>query len=144
MKSKAILFALGLLPFLANAETITGQYISDTPYKKGDVSILNKRTGKSTQPDKKGRFSLRNADPSQDTLALYSAIRGKASFIPMKGCVEFIIREEKGVLDVVQKRAPFIPTSEYSGQIYMKVTHTMSLLMQIYTMLLKSSIILLL
>ncbi len=120
MKSKAILFALGLLPFLANAETITGKYTSDTPYKKGDVTIIINRTGKNTQPDKKGRFSLKNTDPRQDTLVLYSAIRGNVSFIPMKGCVEFIIKEEKGVLDVVQKRAPFIPTSEYSGQIYMK------------------------
>ncbi|MCR5498253.1 MAG: hypothetical protein K6F48_10465 [Paludibacteraceae bacterium] len=120
MKSTAILFALGILPFLANAETITGQYTSDTPYKKGDVSIVNKRTGKNTQPDKKGRFSLKDTDPRQDTLVLYSATSGKASFVPMKGCVEFVIKEDKNRVDVVQRRAPFEPTSEHSGQIYMK------------------------
>ncbi|MBO7608474.1 MAG: hypothetical protein J6T28_12800 [Paludibacteraceae bacterium] len=39
MKSTAILIALGILPFLANAETITGQYSSDLPFKKGDSSF---------------------------------------------------------------------------------------------------------
>ena len=122
MKSTAILIVFGILPFLANAETITGKYTSDTPYKKGDVSIVNKRTGKNTQPDKKGRFSLKDTDPRQDTLVLYSATSGKASFVPMKGCVEFIIKEEKGKLDIIQKRAPFDPSSEHGGQIYTKET----------------------
>lgn len=120
MKSTAILIALGILPFLANAETITGQYSSDLPFKKGDVSISVKRTGKSTQIDKKGRFSLRNVDPDQDTLVLYSATRNRTSFLPMKGCVEFIIKDEKKRVDIVQKRATFDPTSEHNGQIYMK------------------------
>lgn len=120
MKSTAILIALGILPFLASAETITGKYTSDTPYKKGDVTIINKRTGKNTQPDKKGSFSMKSTDPNRDTLVLYSAVSGKTSSIPMKGCVEFIIKEEKGEMDIVQKRAPFEPTSEHSGQIYMK------------------------
>lgn len=122
MRSKAILIVFGILPFLANAESITGQYSSDIPFKKGDVSIFVKRIGKSTQPDKKGRFSLKNANLYQDTLVLYSATHDKASYIPMKGCVEFIIKEEKGKLDIVQKRAPFDPSSEHGGQIYTKET----------------------
>ncbi len=120
MKSTAILIVLGILPFLANAETITGQYTSDLPFKKGDVSISVKRTGKSTQPDKKGRFSLRNVDPSQDTLVLYSATRNRTSFLPVRECVEFIIKDENWHVDVIQRRAAFVPTSEHGGQIYMK------------------------
>ncbi|MBO7427512.1 MAG: hypothetical protein J6U08_02235 [Paludibacteraceae bacterium] len=120
MKSAAILIALGILPFLANAETIIGKYSSDLPFKKGDISITVKRTGKSTQPDKKGKFSLRNVDPSQDTLVLYSGTRNRTLFLPAKGCVEFNIKDEKDLVDIVQKRAAFEPMSEHSGQIYMK------------------------
>lgn len=122
MKSTAILIALGILPFLANAETITGHYSSNLPMKRGDISISVKRTGKSTQPNKKGRFALRNVDIDNDTLVLHSESHDRTSYLPVRGCVEFIIKDEADKVDIVQKKAPYEPSGMYGGQIFTKAS----------------------
>lgn len=120
MKRNAMFIALAMVSLLANAETITGRYSSNLPFKKGEISISNKRTGKSTQLDKKGRFALRNVDIDHDTLVLFAANRNRTTFLPAKGCVEFIIKEEDDKVDVLQKRMVQEPAGEHGGQIYLK------------------------
>ncbi len=120
MKKKTAILALSLIPFIASAETISGHYSSSTPTGKGDVTFTNKRTGKSTTLDKKGNFSLKNADPEKDTLVVFTVSRNRTTFLSMDGCVEFLINEEDDFVDVVQKKAPFVPDSEYGGQMLTK------------------------
>lgn len=117
MMKKILLFGLALLPAVVSAETVSGQYISK---EKSDVSLSIKRIGKVVHPNKKGAFSLRNAEIDTDTLVVESARFNVPIFFPLKGTTIVVINEQADQLDVTQKMPPLDFPSSYNGIIVSK------------------------
>lgn len=117
MKKTIVILGLSILPALLSAETVSGRYIMKG---KNDISLLIKSVGKVARPDKKGRFTLKNADVENDTIVVKSPRFENSVFLPLKGTSILTITEQDNQLEVKQEKAPFVPPTAYNGIILTK------------------------